>query len=108
MKDIVEDINTLTSIPRANIAKLMQKISWLITNAVYESKQKGEDLTELNLNFGKLYILKSGDKLKYRFQPSKKLESALIDVFTKDTEPVAEEAENAVTETLLRAYKELM
>ena len=53
-------------------------------------------------------MLFENDTLKYRFQPSKKLESSIIQAFEEGIDPIAEKAEKAVTGTLLKTYKDLM
>ena len=99
MTNVVEDLNTITSIPQANISKLFQRVEWLICNAIYEAYISGNDLAEINL---------TGNELKYRFQPSRKTEAMLREIFEKGYDPIAAEAEKAVVGTTLKAYKDLL
>lgn len=108
MTNVIEDINTITSIPKANIAKLFQRVEWLVCNSVYEAHISGESLAEVNLGFGKLSILIDGNELRYRFQPSRKTEAMLQAIFEKGYDPIAAEAEKAVVGTTLKAYKDLL
>ena len=108
MTNVVEDLNTITSIPQANISKLFQRVEWLICNAIYEAYISGNDLAEINLGFGKISVLITGNELKYRFQPSRKTEAMLREIFERGYDPIAAEAEKAVVGTTLKAYKDLL
>ena len=108
MTNVVEDLNVITTIPKASIAKLFQRVEWLICNAVYEAYSSKENFAEVNVGFGKISILIEDNNVRYKFQPSRKTENMIQEVIEKGNEPVAKEAEKAVVGTILKAYKDLL
>lgn len=106
--NVIDDLSTITSIPRANLTKLAQRIEWLICNAAYEASLSDDNTAEVVLGFGKLIIRLEDNQIKYRFQPSKKLENTIIEAYEKGIDPIAKRAEEAVVGTIMKAYKDLL
>ena len=59
MTNVVEDLNVITTIPKASIAKLFQRVEWLICNAVYEAYSSKENSPAFSGRKKHLWILTS-------------------------------------------------
>lgn len=106
--NLIDDLNTITTIPRANLAKISNRVEWLICNAAYEASLSENKSEEVNLGFGKLRLKLDDGVIKYKFIPSKHLENMIIRAYEEGVDQLAVEAEKAVSNTILKAYKDLM
>ena len=106
--NLIDDLNTSTTIPRANLTKLSNRVEWLICNAAYEASLTERKTTEVNMGFGKLRLKLDDGAIKYKFIPSKHLENMIITAYDEGIDQLAVEAEKAISGTILKAYKDLM
>jgi len=108
MTRIIEDLSVLTSIPIATLNKMASLSSDIISHSVMESLYRGENVAEIDIGIGILYIKYEGDSVKYRFTPSsqteKKVASTVISKRSTLTDRVEESLKNKVEKT----YKELL
>jgi len=107
MTEIIEDLKTLTTIPRSALEQLVDKTEYIICHSFFESKLKNEALTEINLGIGYLNILNEGDCIKYKFIPSSRFERRIIDTNNSDRSPLTEEIESNLRMKVMDVYKTL-
>ena len=103
----INDLSVLTTVPVSNLKNLAEKEKLCICHKVFENELKGEPITHIDLEFGALYIMHEGDELKYKFIPSKALESDLKTTITTGKSPLIGKVEDTLKEKILNAYKDL-
>lgn len=107
MTDLIEDLKTLTTIPRSALEQLQDKSESIICHALFESRQNREPVTEIDLGIGYLNILNEEDCIKYKFIPSSRLEKKLIESTKSDYSPLVTEVESELKAKVMNVYKNL-
>ena len=105
--DLVNDLEILTTIQRKALVKLVNKSNYIICNAVTEMLLADEDLCEINIGIGTIMIKKIGNEIKYKFVPSAKLNSSIVEIFTEGSNPLSDVLELALKDKIENTYKEL-
>lgn len=107
MTQLLEDLKTLTTIPKSALEQLVDKSECIICHSVFESASTNESLTEIDLGIGYLNILNNGDCIKYKFIPSPRLEKRIVDTTKSNVSPLTTEVESALRNKILDVYKNL-
>lgn len=108
MTDILEDVSTLTMIPKDALIKLSDKMIWCICNQLEEDKLKTNDISELNIGIGTLLVQNQEDVIRYKFIPSDTLESSVIKTINDGTNPLKERLEKRLIQKILNTYKTII
>ena len=108
MVNLVNDLQILTSIPDTALTKLERASELLVGHAVFESIQRGEGITEIDLGYGILTICTTADNIKYRFTPSSSLEKSLVKTVETNVSPIKKAADDKLKIKLRDTYKELI
>lgn len=110
MTNLVEDLNTLTTIPSYILIKLLKKVNYCITDSVVEDIIADNSVSIIDLGIGKLYIKHedpTGNNIKYHFEPSNDLQKALRDAVKNQTNPLELTLSNSLKEKFEQLYKDL-
>lgn len=108
MNKLLEDISTLTSLPKNLSKDLIPIMECSVTHKVLESILSGEEITHIDLGIGSLYIKNEGTVVKYRFVPSKKLEEEVAKVYVTKESPLEKRLEKSLLNKIENAYKGLV
>lgn len=108
MNNIINDLSTLTTIPIDSLNRLVNLTSVCICDAVEESKLNSEEVCEINLGVGNLYILISGDTTKYKFIPNKELETNVNTTICKGASPMSKFVESTLIDKITNTYKDMI
>ncbi len=108
MTDILDDVSTLTMIPKESLIKLSDKMIWCICNQIEEDKLKTNDISELDIGIGTLLIQNEEDTIRYKFIPSDALESSVIKTINDGTNPLKERLEKRLIQKILNTYKTII
>lgn len=108
MYSLIEDLSTLTTIPVAALLKLNNKINYCICEDVVDSQLKGENLTQVDIGIGELQIYVEGEDLKYRFIPSKDLDTGVKTSILEKKSPLMERAEDLLVKRVIKTYKDFI
>lgn len=108
MYSLIEDLAILTTIPISSLQKLVSKSIYCICNCVEENKLKNENLTEINLGIGCLYINVVNNNVEYKFVPNKKLEEAIRNTLVEGKNPLTDRLEESLVNKILHVYKNLI
>ena len=108
MTELLEDISELTKVCDTTLKKFIPTINYCIGHAVHESECKQEDITIVDIGFGELHIKHDSSTLKYKFIPSKELESILVQTILSKRSPIMTKLELDLQEKIDRTYKELL
>lgn len=108
MTDIINDVSTLTMIPKDALLKLNDKVIWCICNQVEEDKLKVNDVSELNIGIGTLLIQNEEDTIRYKFIPSPALEANVTKTITDGSNPLKDKLEKRLIQKILNTYKTII
>ena len=104
MIDILKDLEDLTTIPKEKLNKLVDKVNWIIVDALDESSDK---VIDLDIGIGTLQLV-NDKNLIYRFIPSKDLEKAIVKYFETGVNPLQNNLEKTLAERIINVYKEII
>lgn len=107
MVDLIQDIASLTTIPKDWLDKLVTKSEWCIVSA-FKELPKENSIHEFNLGIGILYIQYNNDELFYKFKPSSRLEKALIEFFLHGENPLELVLEKRLVDKITNTYKDIL
>ena len=106
--NLIEDLSILTTIPTKNLTSLFNKMEYCIVDTVKENYLQNNDLTEIDIGFGKLYIKKEENNLRYKFTPSDELTKALSNLFKNKLNLLEFQLEKSLVDKITNVYKELL
>ena len=107
MINIVKDVATLTTISEKALNKLNKKAMYCICEAVCEDNIQGNDVTELFIGIGTLYIKNVNGAVKYHFEPADTLDKALIHTYTNNINPIDSMLNDSLHKKFTEIYKDL-
>lgn len=106
--NLLNDINTLTTIPLNALYKLTDKANWCICNSVEETFLNSSNIAEISIGaLGTLIIEVVEDTVEYRFIPSKKLDKSVIDTIINKKSPLINQLDSTLASRLVNTYKDL-
>lgn len=106
--NLIEDLAKLFNIKPSLLKKFSRAADYCIGDYILESKLNDEDLTNIDIGIGILKLIVVDDSLTYKFIPSKKLETIIIDAYQKEKSEMTKVLEDNLENRLLSAYKELL
>ena len=107
MSNLIEDLSTLTTIAKYNLDSLVNKSISIISHDVEESLRELEDLTEIDLGIGTLFIQHKDTSIKYRFIPCRKLDETLVNTYNTRKSNLVLEVDEALRDRIEKTYKDL-
>ena len=107
MKDLINDLSILTTIPEYSLRDLVDKAVLSICHDVNENLMERDAYTQIDIGIGKITIGFEDDEIKYKFIPSLRLERAIKDVISTHEDPLQIELENSLMQRIKDTYKEL-
>lgn len=108
MNKIIEDLVTLTNLPISLLKKLVNYTIYCICHNVHENSLKLNNVSEVDIGIGKLYILLEDETIQYKFIPSKFFEDNLVWTIRNNKSPLTKVAEEKLEEKIKETYKELL
>lgn len=107
MESLTKNMSKLTGVSEGIFQSLYSKEIYCICDEVEESILKDEDITELDVGIGTLYIKHLNKEIQYKFIPNKELEEKLVDTVVNKKSPLKEELDSSLVEKISKTYKEL-
>lgn len=108
MNKLSTDIANITGISKFALDTLTDRACACICHNVLESTLAKENLTEIDIGIGILYIKCEEDKVRYKFVPSNKMEEAITSTLVNKESPVALKLELSLKNRIENAYKDLL
>ena len=108
MNNLIKDISALSNMPEDMLFKLQTLIEFNIQQCVFESIIEKNNLVEIDIGIGILYIKYEGESVKYKFIPSDKLEQEVNQVINSRKSPIMTMSTKQMVSRLQAAYKELI
>ena len=106
--DLISDLSLLTSVPYKTLKNLCDKGNECICHSTLENFDNGENETIIDISIGQVSIVVNGNEIHYRFKPSTKLESMLIDTINTHKDPLVSDIEHSLVVRILNTYKDLV
>lgn len=107
-KKVSTDLSKLSNVPEEYLDKLLNVCGYIISNAVYESMLSSQDLTEIDLTFGKLLIKTDLKEVKMKIIPSEELLTDLKNVNEGGEPTLKHKLERSLSAKLMDMYKEII
>lgn len=107
-KELINDVVTLTNIPRSRVEDLVLLIENCICDYILEDKKDLNSITEIDLSFGTLIVGREDNTIKYKFIPSLFFEDKLKETLTTNKNPLVSQIESKLSDKMLSVYKELL
>lgn len=105
--NLIDDLSTLTTIPSGTLNKLADKVSYIICNNLEESVLNSDNIMELNVGIGTLILSIEDNSLEYKFIPSQKLETSIVNTIKNKKNPLETTLEKSLVSRILNAYKDM-
>lgn len=104
----VEDVSKLTQVSDKVLNKIVDLLRTTIAETFSESEEIGDDTTSVDIGIGELTILHKNDELRFRFNPSAKLQEDIKKILSGDRDIFVEKVENSLSQKISDLYKELL
>lgn len=105
--DLLDDISSLTTIQRVSLDRLVSQANKCICHDIQEVLVNDSSGACVNIGIGNLFIDVNKDSIKYRFEPSSKLENYIIDTILTNKSPIIDDIEKSLISKINNVYKEL-
>lgn len=105
--NLLEDISTLTTVQKASLDRLSDQSIKCICHNVQEALLIGINEVCIDIGLGNLFLFISENEVKYRFEPSYKLENNIIETLLTKKSPVISDIEESLINKINVVYKEL-
>lgn len=102
------DISKITGIPKLSLDKLSDRACFCIAHAVLESQIEGNNLSDIDIGIGRLYIKLIDNELKYKFIPSNHLDELISVSIKSKSSPVVSELDKLLKERIENTYGKLL
>lgn len=107
MENLNKSMSKLTGISEGTLQSLHSKEIYCICDEVEESILKDEEITDVDIGVGELYIKHTGKEIQYKFIPSKELEASLTETVVNKKCPLKEKLDASLVDKISKVYKEL-
>lgn len=110
MTRLIDDLANLSDVSENILRKFVPLINYSVAHAVHEAdcEQCDDTVAEIDLEIGELQIRICSDTVKYRFIPSKELDSMICSTVRSGVSPLVTKLNNNLQEKIDKSYKELL
>lgn len=105
---MIENLSTLTTIPKKHLERLLNKVFLCIGDAVEEIVLKNEKLTEIDIGIGTLVISIYDDMLKYKFIPNNRLDKVVKSTVVEKKNSLTREIDDNLANKIINVYKDML
>jgi hypothetical protein len=106
--NLITDLSCITRLSEETLTALFIRAEECIGHCVFESVVDKENLTEIDIGIGTLYIKREDSQIKYKFIPSKNLEEKVTSTVRTRKSPLIKRGEKALKSRVERTYKDLL
>ena len=105
---VLNDLSDLTQIPLLTLQKLEEYKSLCISHEVFSQLQSGENVSRVDIGVGVVTIKISEDGIRYKFEPSPRLERDIVCVVENNCSPLATAVDTSLQKKIEKTYKDLL
>lgn len=107
MREVIEDLSVITTIPKNSLKRLIEKSKFIICHDIKETLIEKKTDTVIDIGIGVLTIHIEDDTIKYRFEPAPSFEDAIIHTVETGENPLTYELESSLVTRITKAQKDL-
>ena len=107
MINLTSDLSLLTTIPDKVLEKLNDKLVYCISEAVAESALAEEEITELDVGFGTLFIKNDKFEPKFKFVPTENFMSTIKDSINNKLNSLEDTLNESLANKVVNVYKDI-
>ena len=104
--DIIQDLTTLTTIPKSNFINISNRIIDCIAHTIYVGTTVDETSYTVDVGIGTLEITIKPEQVHYKFIPSACLTDKINSALDGE-DKLAKELEEKLTNKILKTYKDI-
>lgn len=108
MTSLINDLAAVTNIPKLTLSKLSNCANICITDSVLERLADHESESSIDIGIGYLHIKLENDCIKYKFVPSKELDSLICTSIQTKSNPLISALNDSLKKKIQSTYKELI
>lgn len=108
LKNVVENLSKITTIPPKCITSLFNKEAYCIVDFIHEDTLSNVTLTEIDIGIGTLSIYHDNSDLKYRFSPNKAFNESVIKAAKGELNLMESAMEKTLVDKIVNTYKDLL
>ena len=106
--DLLKNVSALTLIKPSILNSIINVTEDCISDYALDIYESDNDIMEIDIGIGTLYINIVEDELTYKFVPSKRLEKKIINTVNSGESYLAIDIESKLNSKLFNTYKELL
>ncbi len=107
-RNVISNLSSLTLVDDPLLQKMVMLSEDCICDYLLEGIQKEEDVIEVDIGIGILYLNIVDEELNYKFVPSKRFENKLKKTAYLEASPLVAKLEKSLDKKFTNAYKELL
>jgi hypothetical protein len=107
-RDLKNDLCAITGVSDDSANKVVRLCEDILCHCVFESITDKEQLTQVDIGIGELYIRRDGDLIKYKFIPNDEFDNKVRNTYKNGASPLIIKANKSLKLKFDRAYKELI
>lgn len=108
IRNLKNDLCALTGVSVESTDKVLTLCEDILCHCVIEDIKSKEQLTQIDIGIGTLYIRRDGDLIKYKFIPSEGFDNKVATAYRTGESPLIAKAAKSLRLKFDRAYKELI
>lgn len=105
---LANKINTLSGIPENAIKQLDKYLKYIHSHDIVLQMDKGENVFELELFEGTLYLTLDDSSVKYKFVPNKEFEDIVVQSIINKSDKLLNAATDKLKLILSHTYKDIL
>ena len=106
--DLLKNVSSLTLIKPSILNSIINIEEDCICDYTLDIYESDDDIIEIDIGIGTLYINIIEDELTYKFVPSKRLEKKIINTINSGESYLEKDIESKLNSKLFNTYKELL
>lgn len=104
--NLTEDLSTITTIQVTTLNKIIQKITWIIADAVENAVANKEDQVDIDIGIGIIKIKFDNQNVRYKFVPKQVLEETIAKTIVTEQNPLKIALETSLADKMVNVYKD--
>ena len=107
MVNLIDDIGVLTTVSPTNLKAISKLSEAVICHAVAESMLDRNQVTEIDIGIGMLYIRVTDGEIQYKFAPSEHLYNSMLNTVKTGKSPIEAKVNEQLGKRIMNTYKDL-
>lgn len=106
--NLASNLSKVTQIPKSTLDDLARAATLVLGHSAIEQLTEKQNIVEMDIGIGRLYIKFLDNEIKYKFIPSKQLDYCIKDAVNNKNDPLINALELNLRERIERTYKRML